>query len=78
MDSYKDIDISNYTDDFIRKAIFDQIKRRKAGCKAVLKYLKTEKGRAKSNHYSKCYYWRVKKNNAYHPEYNPNGIKSEK
>jgi len=77
MTSYKDIDISNYTDDFIRKAIFYQMTNKESHRKAMRKYFSKPDKRAKGNFRAKCYYWRVKKNNTFHAEYNPNGIKSE-
>ncbi len=72
----KHIKIADYSKEFIKKAIASYVNNVEQNRKRVAKYYSTKNGREKNQMRAKIYYWRVKKNNAYHPEYNPNGIKN--
>lgn len=71
----KHIKITDYSQEFIKKAILAYMNRTEQNRKRSQKYYSTKKGKAKNQLRAKIYYYKVKKNNAYHPEYNPEGIK---
>ena len=74
MMNIKHIKISNYSPEFIRKAIFSYMNGAEMNRKRVQKYYATEEGKKKNQFRAKCYYWKKKKKK-YHPEYNPTGPK---
>ena len=71
----KHVKITDYSQDFIKKAIVAYLNRTEQNRKRVAKYYATSNGRERNQMRAKIYYWKVKKNNAYHPEYNPEGRK---
>jgi hypothetical protein len=73
----KYIKITDYSQEFIKKAIASYINHAELNRKRVAKYYATKHGKEANQMRAKIYYYKVKKKNAYHPEYNPEGIKNE-
>ncbi len=71
----KNINIDDFSTKFIKKAIMCYMNRTELNRKRVARYYATKKGKEANQLRAKIYYYKVKKNNAYHPEYNPEGIK---
>jgi len=72
---FKNIQVNDYSNEFIKRAIFLYIHRKERDRKRSQKYYATESGKAKNQLKAKIYYYKVKKNNAYHEIYNPEGLK---
>ena len=70
----KNIKVTNYSQDFLKKAIQHYINYRQMNRNSASKYYATETGREKALHRAKVYYWKIKKN-AYHKIYNPQAPK---
>jgi hypothetical protein len=71
----KHVKITDYSQDFIKKAIVAYMNRTEQNRKRVAKYYATNNGRERNQLRAKIYYWKVKKNNAYHEKWNPEGRK---
>ena len=71
----KHIKITDYSQEIIKKAIVAYMNHTEQNRKRVAKYYGTKSGKEKNQKRAKIYYWKVKKNNAYHELYNPEGIK---
>ena len=71
----KHINISNYSNDFIKKAIYNYMKTKESNRIRVNRYYSTEAGKKKNQLRANMYYWKKKKN-MYHPVYNPEGPKT--
>lgn len=78
MTDIKRIKITDYSDEFIKNAIISYITYTEQNRERQRRYQSTEYGRERSLIRAKKYYYKVKKNNQYHPEYNPEGIKKIK
>ena len=74
----KYIKITDYSQEFIKKAIASYINHAELHRKRVAKYYATKHGKEANRMRAKIYYYKVKKNNAYHEIYNPEGIKKRK
>jgi hypothetical protein len=72
---FKNIKVADYSNEFIKRAIHLYIHRKERDRKRSQKYYATNEGKAKNQLRAKVYYYKVKKNNAYHEKYNPEGIK---
>ncbi len=72
---FKNIKITDYSNEFIKRAISLYIHRKERDRKRSQKYYSTKEGKEKNQLRAKIYYYKVKKNNAYHEKYNPQGIK---
>ena len=71
----KHIKINDFSTEFIKKAIMCYMNRTELNRKRVAKYYATKHGKEANQMRAKIYYYKVKKNNAYHEIYNPEGTK---
>lgn len=70
---FKNIKVADYSNEFIKRAISLYIHRKERDRKRSQKYYSTNHGKAKNQLRAKVYYYQVKKNNAFHEIYNPEG-----
>ena len=74
MTDNKRFKITDYSDEFIKNAIISYITYTEQNRERQRRY-QAKHGKERGLIRAKKYYYKVKKNNQYHPEYNPEGIK---